>query len=213
MARIGNFRRDVEVLVSKTMGPYARREIFVKEARKILYETRRQNRQALGVDTPYQQIVDGNIGAPLTSINPDGGTIVFRFELFEPVLRWIHQQLMLNSPVLTGRYQASHVLLADGDEVDDPDTYIPPAEEYFFINLQPYSRKIERGLSKQAPLGVYQETQKQANARFGNIAKIKFSYRSIIIPAEAAARFDGDTRAVKKLVNDSRNPAIIVTMR
>ena len=53
------------------------------------------------------------------------------------------------------------------------------AEEYVFINTQPYARKIEgtggRRMAPQAPDGVYQAVATLAQRRFGNIARITFS--------------------------------------
>jgi hypothetical protein len=55
-----------------------------------------------------------------------------------------------------GLYKRSHVLIADGVAVDDGK--IPPLAKTSDVrfNIQPYARKIERGLSPQRPDGVYQ---------------------------------------------------------
>jgi len=74
-----------------------------------------------------------------------------------------------------------------------------------FLNIQPYARKIERGQSSQAPDGVYQAVATLAQRRFGNVAKITFSYRTAIGGAIIGGR-KGDR-------SDLRNPAIIVSLR
>ena len=98
----------------------------------------------------------------------------------------------MHSPVLTGRFAKSHELFADGVDTENPNI-APPAEEYVFLNTQPYARKIERGRSPQAPDGVYQAVATLAQRRFGNIARITFSYREVR--------------------GGERNPAIIVRLR
>jgi hypothetical protein len=70
------------------------------------------------------------------------------------------------------------------------------AEEYTFINTVPYARKIERGSSRQAPDGVYQAVANLARRKFTKLAKITFSYRTVL----------GGTGGAKS----ERNPAIIV---
>jgi hypothetical protein len=160
-------------------------------AAEQIKEAAQQDRQVLGVVPPYDVYVDGRKGAPLTDVKPDG-VIRAEFHLVFDVLAWIATQLQTHSPVLTGRYAKSHELFADGAEVNDPD-HAPPADEYVFTNIQPYARKLERGKSSQAPDGVYQAVATLAQQRFGNVAKITFSYRTVI--------------------GGERNPAIIVRLR
>lgn len=217
MARVGNFRRDIELFIQDNLSVPARQKIAANYARERLAEAQAANRKAAGRDTPYRQIVDGNANAPLETVNPDAGTIVFEFELGLPVLKWIDDQLALMSPVLSGRYKRSHVLLADGVEVDP--LAIPPADEYLFVNTVPYARKIERGQSKQAPQGVYEEVQKMAKGRFGNIADIRFTYRSFLMPYVAlGGRRGGKSasaakRSAHNMETETRNPAISVRIR
>jgi len=160
------------------------------------------NKRALGRVPPYDVYVDNREGAPLTSVKPDG-VIRAEFHLVNEALAWIMTQLQMHSPVLTGRYASSHELFADGVDTENPNN-APPAEEYVFLNIQPYSRKIERGLSPQAPDGVYQAVATLAQRRFGNVAKITFSYRTAI-SGEIIGGKAGDR-------SELRNPAIIVRL-
>lgn len=192
MAKISAFLREIDVIVSDLTDPKAKSARLAKFADESIQSVRKHNRQVTGSDSPYEVIVDGKRGAPLTSVRPDG-VIVAEFDLLREVLEWIGEQLLLDSPRLTGRYMQSHRLFADNIEVLDG--LIPPeAEEYAFVNLQPYARKIERGLSDQAPEGVYEAIAVTANKRFGNLARIRFSFRTL--PGE------GD--------KENRQPAIIV---
>lgn len=205
MARIGNFERDIQLVLSNTISREARQRLAAKSARKILADAQEKNKRALGAVPPHRQFVDGKAGVALETVNPDRGTIVFQFELVDELLQWIGEQLVINSPVLTGRYRDSHVLLADGVEVEIGGQ-IPQAERYSFVNILPYARKIERGQSDQSPDGVYEVVAALAQRRFGNIARIKFSYRSLLIPTERSR----EARAAER---NSRNPAIVVTLR
>jgi hypothetical protein len=144
--------------------------------------------------------VDGVRGAALQTVKPNG-IIVAEFELVTDVLRYIGEQLVLNSPVDTRRYEQSHKLFADGVEIE-PSSQILTADEYVFINTVPYARKIERGLSPQAPDGVYQAVATMAKRRFSRVARISFSYRGLI------GGFVAGGPAGNR--SDTRQPAIIV---
>jgi hypothetical protein len=190
-ARVQPIVQDVDLMMREDIGPKAGSALLAAFALETIEDAKQQNKQALGVVPPYDVYVDGNEGAPLTSVKPDG-VIRAEFHLFGEVLAWIATQLQTHSPVLTGRYARSHELFADGVQTDDPNNP-PPADEYVFLNIQPYARKIERGKSSQAPDGVYQAVATLAQRRFGNIAKITFSYRTVM--------------------GGERNPAIIVRLR
>jgi len=189
--RVQPIVRDLELLQKEDLGPKAQSAMLAAFAAEAIEEAKQQNKQVLGVVPPYDVYVDGREGAPLASVKPDG-VIRNEFELVNEALVWISTQLQMHSPVLTGRYAKSHELFADGVDTENPNA-APPAEEYVFINVQPYARKIERGRSSQAPDGVYQAVATLAQRRFGNVARITFSYRTV--------------------ARGERNPAIIVRLR
>jgi hypothetical protein len=176
--------RDLAVILEETMGPKARSRALAEFAREARDEAVAQNTAAIGKAPRYTTHVDGRLGAPLESVKPDG-VIVFEFELLLELLEWIGEQLVLASPIgqsddprpgHPGLYANSHGFYAD-DTLLEPGTPVPPAREYAFVNSVPYARKIERGLSDQAPTGVYQVIADQAKRRFGNVANIRFTYR------------------------------------
>lgn len=229
MARVGNFARDVELVVDHMLSPEARQKIVAKEARRILGEAQAANARVFGEAPEYTQAVDGRLGAPLESVNPDHGKIVFEFSLIGPVLELIGEQLVLHSPVLTGRYRDSHILLADGVEVDvDAGDKVPKAERYIFVNVQPYARKLEgdsiagvSAMSDQAPDGIYEVVADMARRRFGNIANVKFTYVQATggdTPLEKwavghSAGEEGAAKQRRQYAKDIRNPAIVVVPR
>jgi len=211
--RIQPISRELELFVKEDLGPKARSAMLAAFAAEAIAEAAQQNAKVLGRVPPYDVYVDGREGAPLTSVKPEG-TIRAEFQLVNEALAWIATQLQLHSPVLTGRYAKSHELFADGVDTENPNA-APPAEEYVFLNTQPYARKIEgyRGLggvvhrapsSPQAPDGVYQAVATLAQRRFGNVAKITFSYRTAI-GGEIIGGKAGDRSSM-------RNPAIIVRL-
>lgn len=200
--RVEPIDRDVELIFAQELSPQARSQKLAAFAREAINEAKETNRNVLGRVPPYKQYVDGSEGRSLDAVRPDG-VIAVEFQLISETLIWIGNQLRAHSPVLTGRYQKSHTLYADGVEVS-PVAVVPPADEYVFLSDLPYARKIERGLSKQAPDGVYQVVATLAARRFGNVAKIKFSYRS---PFSSALRTG---RAGNK--SEGRVPAIVVTI-
>jgi hypothetical protein len=195
--------RDVAVILREELSPAARSAVLAAFAKDARDDAKEQNRAVLGRVPPFKTFVDGSEGSAEDRVKPDG-VIVYEFELLGDLFVWIGEQLHRYSPVLTGRYQRSHTLFADGAEVAIGDT-VPPATEYVFMSTLPYARKIERGESSQAPSGVYELVTAQARARFGNIARIDFSYRTAIGSAIIGGRIGNRS--------DQRNPAIIVTVR
>jgi hypothetical protein len=148
-------------------------------------EAKATNQSVLGRVPPFTVTVDGNEGAPIGSVNPDGGTIIVEFELVGDVLQWIAQTLLDRSPVVSGDYRRGHTLFADGVEVD-PLGIVPQASQYIFVNTVPYARKIEVGKTEsgrdfviQVQNRIYERTAADAKAKYGNLANIKFSYQAV----------------------------------
>ena len=127
---------------------------------------------------PYQSFVDNIPSAQLEGVRP-GGNIRFEFERHGIALDWIYQQLLDRSPVKTGNYREHHRLYIDGVQVSVSENQQPielaRGSEAVFLDLTPYARKIERGLSTLAPNGVYEITAKEAQARFRSV-NISFHY-------------------------------------
>lgn len=202
--RITPISRSIELTMQRHLSPEAQSARLAAYAKERLAEAQATNRQALGQVPPHDTYVDGRQGAAVESVKPDG-VIVFDFELLDDLFGWIDLQLITHAPVLTGKYRRSFVLFADGMEVD-PDGDVPPAKEYVYLNMQPYSRKIEQGLSDQAPDGVFEAVAVLAKKRFGNLAKIRFSYRTPI------AASGGSSKENRQTDRANRQPAIVITV-
>lgn len=214
----------------RDLSPAARRKMIADVARKGLAEAEAQNQAATGRRPPHQTQVDGRPTENLEAVNPDRGSIAFRWQLATDLFQWIDEQLILHSPVLTGTYAKSHIFFSD-DARADP-AMPAPGDVFTFLNTQPYARKIEQGQSKQAPGGVYEAVAALAASRYDNVAAVSFGYRSLqsgsIIrnPNAAAmrAQVTADTgltgRAARRVASvaikrahATSQPAIIITMR
>lgn len=208
-----------ELKVSALLDEKALSKKLADHAAKRIKTAADRNRQILGVDSPYTVKVDGRLGAPLHSVRPDG-EIVAEFDLLGDTLTWIYNALVNSSPVLTGQFYSSFVVLADGIEID-PTKEKSFADEWVFINTQPYARKIERGLSKQAPDGVFQVVTELARQRLGNIAVVRFGFRSLVghsalndwAETTGLQRKGGRMSAAARDLWLRRQPAIIVRRR
>lgn len=184
-------------------------------AREGLEQAQIINQSVFGRPTAYRTTVDGRENAPLESVNPNGGEIIFDFDLATNVLQWIAQTLIDRSPVDSGAYRSAHELFADGRQVDAHGA-VPQAHSYVFLNAVPYARKIEIGKTEsgrafevQVPNRIYERTAQDARARFANIADITFGYEDgpegYALKRSVGRRRD---RAAGTLV---QSPAITVT--
>lgn len=215
--RIDPIDRDIALMIGADLSPAAQSKALADFARSALTDAEAIDNAALGYTPTHDTFVDGSAAtdAGLDRVRPDG-TIVFRFKLLEDVFEFVDNILILSSPVKTGRYQRSHLFFADDIEADPLNP--PPAREYVFLNAQPYSRKIERGLSSQAPDGVYQSAAAVASQRFGNVAKIRFAYRSLPGGAIGAWAREAKVRPRRRNLTGAKlqdwltqQPAIVIT--
>lgn len=189
--KIDSFARDISVILREDLSPEAMSRHIAETARVAITEVDQINARALGgMAPPRKTSVDGREGAALESVSPSG-VIQTEWDLVESMLEWIGTALVVASPVLTGRFAASHAIVVDGVALETSTSgtgsVIPPLppgwQEIVFVNIQPYARKIERGLSDQAPNGVYEGVAALASRRFGNVARIRFGYRTPLFGA------------------------------
>lgn len=173
--------RDLVVKLTGT-GPI-QSAMLAAYAREQLAAALAQDEGAAGFAPTYTTFVDGVPDASEDNVKPNG-TIVYEFDLVGDILAWIAQTLEESSPIgdagdpHPGLYARSHVMFADG-ALADANNPPPNAQEYIFVNSQPYARKIEQGSSSQFPDGVYEVVAAMARAKFGAEAKITFNYHAI----------------------------------
>ncbi len=222
-ARIEPIDRIIAVIYSESLSPQAQSRKLAQVARFAIDEASEHNRRVLGRIPPYKVWVDGAEGVLLERVRPDG-RIVAEYEVISDVLLFISAELESVSPKFKGRYSKSHVLFADGVEIF-PGSAVPDASEYVFISSVPYARKIEganfrKPLSGQAPNGVYEITAAKARSRFGNVARIKYSFRSLVGSSMLNSWAQTTSLRPKHKIRESRigdwlrrQPAIVVTFR
>lgn len=218
-AKLDQFDLTRDVLLAAGLTPQGQAKAFQQAAREIIASTDQRNARALGHVPPKTVTVDQSRGASIESAKADS-TIYVEYELVETALGFIGELLVRHSPVRSGRFQQSWVLFADGVSVE-PGKVPSGAEEYAFLSSMPYARKIERGLSPQAPEGVADAVAALARRRWGNIANIRFSFRSFPSGAIGAWAQTGSARAMAKTIRKgneaghhewlTRQPAVIVT--
>lgn len=212
--KVEPINRDIRAFIDEDLSPSARSKALAQFAQETIDETRRENRAAIGQDQKYEVTVDGRRGAALVSVQPDG-VIFVEFEYLADLVTWISQRLHENSPVhhpdrkkpshAPGLYKRSHLIFIDGQQFT-PGAPVPPVtEEVVFVNEVAYARQIELGESKQAPDGVYQAVALLARNRFGNLARITFTYRGLIAGQTVSGRAGNRSEV--------RNPAIVVRTR
>lgn len=210
-AKLDPIARDLRVALDDWLGPDARAQALADQARAVLAETDARNAAALGQDVAHETFVDGVKTEALDRVRADG-VIVRVYDAMPLVLMQIGALLWQHSPVKSGRYQQSHRLLADGDEIARVrEGWTLPAlprgvREFVFVPTVPYARRIERGWSKQAPDGVYQVIAAMAKQNFGRLAKISFGYRELVGVQESKVERAARPHAPR----DLRQPAIIV---
>jgi hypothetical protein len=202
--RIQPLEKTLRLMVDRALSPAAQSRAVAAYAREKLQEAQAQNRRVLGRIPAHRRFVDGSEGKALESVRPDGGRIVFTFEIAADLTGFILAELQRLSPVDSGDYKKSHMIFADGREVEAGAPLVG-VDEVVFLNPLPYSRAIELGRMRMRVEGtsaVYQQATREAQRRFGNLASIKFSYRAPIGGA-----------ATGKAGRASRVPAIVVRMR
>lgn len=220
--KVESIDKDIEVIIREDLSPEAQSKALANFARNKLREGQDQNERAIGYVPPHETYVDGSRRTDVEGVRPDG-TIVFEFDLVNDVFEYIGSLLVKHSPYKSGAYAGSHAFYIDGAEYSAGDNIPPSWNEAAFVNTQPYARKIERGQSPQAPEGVYESVAHMASSRFGNLVKIRFSYRSPLAGAVLSWAGSSSARAMARTIRGgreslhtdwlTRQPAIVITHR
>jgi hypothetical protein len=229
--KIDPIARDIELIVSDSLSPAGQRKAVAAFAQNAINEADQTNRQVLGRIPPRTITVDGSAGARLDSVDPRRGSIIVEWELVNDVLIWIGNALRDRSPRVSGAFREGWTLLADGVEVG-AEAQTPIADIYTYVNTVPYSRKIEIGKTKsgrdfviQVPNRIAERTAKDAQSKFGNLAKIKSMFITLnsgyVLKQNQASRSftSGKLRVSKHQRTDRVSgsaityPAVIVTLR
>jgi hypothetical protein len=209
--------RDIKAFIDDTLSTAAQISELVDFALESKLAAQLIDEQILEHAVTVKSWIDGVLDAGEQAIKLHS-VIVYEFGLVTDVLQFIYDELQKHSPIGSGRdlhpglYQSSHILFADGIEIPVTDR-IPEAREYVFVNTLPYSTKIESGQSSQAPQGVYELVAFQAQARFGNVAKISFiDYLGVFSGTTESYALRGHSTKLQHNKSTNRHPAIRVAV-
>ncbi|MGE0290269.1 MAG: hypothetical protein AB7P16_28640 [Bradyrhizobium sp.] len=177
MAKFETFAEDIR-LATAGIAPEAVSAELAKLAKTELGRA-----VSSGAASPiYTRYVNGREGAAEESVEAPG-PILYVFSWWKLVINFALEELGKASPRLTGRYQASHVVMVGGRTVD-PASDIPAEAEVMIINTQPYARKIEVGhMRMTVPDGVYEAVRSKVVRRFGGEAgPVQVRKRMVMLP-------------------------------
>lgn len=133
--------------------------------------------QGHGFTKDPRVVVDSRkFDAPVESVKPFGRVEFLERAELSAIVEFIWKTLVQRSPYKTGRYSDSHLIMVNGKEVDYNNLVVKPTDKVQIVNTQPYARKIERGLSDQAPTGVYRVVVNLARRKYGKLAFIQMKY-------------------------------------
>lgn len=175
MARYSSMSELVRVLKQETE----------EETQRFIVRTAKQAHGEVMADPPapssFVRIVDGQIGAPEEAVKADG-RIVYQYSRIQEVAEFALATLIDKSPELSGAYKSAHQLYLNGHSVADLSGY-QSGDDVMITNTLPYARKIEVGAMKMRVSGtskVYQQARRIVMGRFGNMAKVEFTFRAVI---------------------------------
>lgn len=182
-----------------------------KEAtQRVLVDTaKREHARIMNTDprpTKFTRTVDGRKGASEETVKPDG-IIVYDYPRMNELIMVAMQTLFDLSPVLSGDYRNAHTIYVGGDPVSNLADW-DGSSEVVILNHVAYARKIELGKMRMRVPGtdhVYEQAEYILQQRYGNVARITFTYRGI------AGGYI--TKGKPANQSDNRWPALVINAR
>lgn len=192
--------------------------LFVQAALETCEETqaalvalaKREHRKVMQDDprpTRFVRTVDGVRGAREEQVRPDG-TIIYVYPRLDEVVQAAMDLLFELSPVLSGAYRMGHTLFVDGVEARNLGGWSGQGQ-ILISNVLPYSRKIELGKMTMRVPGsdhVYEQAEFALRQRFGNQARIIFTFRGLMGGSVLTTRAGGNK-------SEYRYPALEISER
>jgi hypothetical protein len=128
-----------------------------------------------GAGPRYERYVNGRQGATEESVKAPG-PIVYEFSMWEPVITFALDELRRRSPVKSGRFRNSFIVLANQKPVMNYGE-IPPDAEVIIVNFQPYTRKAEAGVLGPKRNYIFDGTKRALARTFGNSGRNAAAFR------------------------------------
>lgn len=224
--RLRNFDREEALYLQELRGE-ARKAFIRDAAAEVFGEARAQNLRTLGYAADEIRSTDNVINKPAEQM-AIGGWSQVEFDLNSDVIAFTVELARRLSPRSGSNrkapqetYAENHLAIVDGTVVPPP-YRVGKFERAVVINLLPYARKIERGLSKKRPNGVYEALLfPEVVKRYGGQFDISFTYLGGFVEKFGKRSFlqtqivgrDGRVkrqRRVRKIVDRDRLPAIVI---
>ncbi|MBW9090840.1 hypothetical protein JNB91_23800 [Rhizobium wenxiniae] len=161
MAGLDAFEQEIRIATAG-LEPDEIRHALAVYARQSVAEVVQSGRAS----ARYDRYVNGRRGASEDSVQLPG-PIVYEFSLWEPILTFALLELARRSPVKSGRFRQSFIVLANQRIVTDFDE-IGPDDEVIITNFQPYIRKAEGGVLSVPRFSIFDGTKRSLARRFGN---------------------------------------------
>ncbi len=95
------------------------------------------------------------------------GPIVYEFALWEPIITFALERLRTRSPVKSGRFRNSFIVIVNQTIVTNFDS-VRPGAEVIITNFQPYIRKAEGGQLGVKRRAIFDGTKRDLARQFGN---------------------------------------------
>lgn len=122
-----------------------------------------------GFDTAPLVVTDGTPRRDYNQVKPFGKIEFIANTALADAVRWALTELQKRSPVLTGRYVSSHVVMIDGAEVQGNIwralRAVKAGQRVQIVNPQPYARKIEGATARKATKKRYGREKRAASSR------------------------------------------------
>ncbi|MGE0289266.1 MAG: hypothetical protein AB7P16_23505 [Bradyrhizobium sp.] len=223
MARLQEVSLAFDAAIKGTLAEVRRHVIDTvhREHRKVMEAEPRPQR--------FRRWVDGRENATVEEAEA-GSVIYIRYDRLDLVVQYAMETLFDLSPVglpsdrragHPNLYRMSHTLMVDGQATRNLSD-LKPGQEVVIINPVPYSRKIERGAMRMRLKGtdhVYEQAARIVKQRYGNLAEIRFTYRSAVLPYVGMGGSSGGKktgpakRAAAGMERASRVPALVIRER
>ncbi|MCV9960734.1 hypothetical protein OIU34_02380 [Pararhizobium sp. BT-229] len=168
MATFDTFDREIR-LATAGLEPRAVNRALADFARAELRKV-----QAAGASRNYQLYVNGRPALSEYDVEAPG-PIVYQFSMWNEIIAYALSELQRRSPVRTGRFRNSFIVIIDGAIVASTKT-IPATAEVIITNFQPYIRKAEAGLLGTKRFAIFDGTKRALTRRFGNEGRTSFGY-------------------------------------
>lgn len=130
--------------------------------------------QWAGASGVYQLFVNGRPAFSEDEVIAPG-PIVYQFSLWSEIITFALLELQRRSPVRTGRFRNSFIVLVNGTVVE-PTKDVPALSEVIVTNFQPYIRKAEAGLLGTKRFAIFDGTKRALARRFGNEGRASAGY-------------------------------------